>query len=65
MRVWWKPNLSTVIDRSVERRIVIAQALYAFGAFMCVFNTYWSIGFIILVQLNYVIGPRVGILARI
>lgn len=36
----------------VERRIVIAQALYAFGALLCVFNTYWSLRFIVLVQLN-------------
>jgi uncharacterized membrane protein len=58
-------EVSTMIDRSVEGRIVIAQALYAFGAALCLFSTYWSIGFIILVQLNYVIGPRIGILARI
>jgi len=58
-------DISAVIDRSVERRIYIAQALYAFGAALCFANTYWSIGFIILVQLNYVVGPRVGVLARI
>ena len=39
-------------------RIVIAQALYAFGASLCVISTYWSIGFIVLVQLNYAIAPR-------
>jgi hypothetical protein len=37
---------------------VIAQALYAFGALLSVANTYWSIGFIVLVQLNYAIAPR-------
>lgn len=47
---------------SVERRIVRAQALYAIGALMCVANTYWSIGFIVLVQLNYAIAPRLRIL---
>jgi uncharacterized membrane protein len=56
---------SDTIDLSVEQRIFVAQALYAFGATLCLFSTYWSIGFIILVQLNYVLGPRVGILARI
>jgi uncharacterized membrane protein len=56
---------SAMIDLSVERRIFIAQALYAFGAVLCVFSTYWSIGFIMLVQLNYVLGPRIGVLGRI
>lgn len=36
-----------------------AQTLYAFGAFLCVFNTYWSIGFIVLVQLNFAIAPKI------
>ncbi|MGD0108330.1 MAG: TMEM175 family protein [Rhodopila sp.] len=58
-------DISAAIDRSVERRIYIAQALYAFGAALCVFSTYWSIGFIIMVQMIYVIGPRTGILSRI
>lgn len=53
-----------MIDLSVERRIFVAQALYAFGAALCLFSTYWSIGFIMLVQLNYVVGPRIGVLAR-
>jgi uncharacterized membrane protein len=53
------------LDRSVERRIVIAQGLYAFGAALCLFDTYWSIGFIIAVQLIYVAGPRSGILSRL
>ena len=50
---------------ATERRIVIAQALYAFGALLCVINTYVSIAFIVLVQLNYVIAPRLGPLDRI
>jgi len=28
------------------------------GAALCFFNTYWSIGFIVLLQLNYAIAPR-------
>lgn len=59
------PELSDTIDRAVEFRIVIAQALYAFGAALCVINTYCSIGFIIVVQLIYVIGPRRGLLSRL
>jgi hypothetical protein len=54
-----------MINLSVERRIFVAQALYAFGAALCLFSTYWSIGFILLVQLNYVVGPWIGVLARI
>jgi uncharacterized membrane protein len=60
-----KPDLSAEIIAAVQRRIAIAQALYAVGALLCVFNTYWSLGFIVLVQLNYVLAPRVGFLARI
>ena len=58
-------EVTAVIDRSVERRIIIAQALYAFGAALCLVNTYCSIAFIIAVQLNYVIAPRIGFLGRI
>jgi|SRR5271166_4000248 len=50
---------------AIERRIVIAQTLYAFGAVLCLINTYWSIAFIVLVQLNYVLAPRVGKLDRL
>lgn len=53
------------ISHGVVRRIVVAQALYAFGAMLCVINTYYSLGFIVLVQLNYAIAPRLGVLARI
>ncbi|HEY6326957.1 MAG TPA: hypothetical protein VIW73_10660 [Candidatus Cybelea sp.] len=45
-------------------RIVIAQALYVLVAALCFINTYLSIGFMIVVQLNYVFGPRLGILRR-
>ena len=50
---------------AVERRIVVAQALYAFGAVLCLFNTYLSIGFIILVQLNFALAPRLPFLSEI
>jgi uncharacterized membrane protein len=58
-------DLAAMIDRSVERRILIAQGLYALGVALCVVSTYWSIGFIMLVQAVYVVGPRRGILSRI
>jgi uncharacterized membrane protein len=55
-----KEDILFEIRRAVRRRIVIAQALYAFGASLCFFSTYWSIAFIVLVQLNYAIAPRLG-----
>ncbi len=58
-------DMPVVMHRGVERRIVIAQSLYAFGAALCVINTYWSLGFIMLVQLNYAIAPKLGVLRRI
>ncbi len=48
-----------------SRRIITAQGLYALGALLCIFNTYLSIGFIVLIQLNYAIAPRIGWLERI
>ncbi|HQT64207.1 MAG: hypothetical protein B7Z75_09000 [Acidocella sp. 20-57-95] len=54
-----KPEMSAAVEAGIERRIIIAQSLYAFGAALCVFNTYYSLGFIVLVQLNYVFAPRV------
>jgi uncharacterized membrane protein len=48
------------VPAAICRRILIAQSFYAFGALLCIFNTYWSIGFIVLVQLYYAIAPRYG-----
>jgi len=46
-------------------RILIAQALYAFATATCViFPTWVSITLIVLIQLNYVIAPRLPILHR-
>jgi uncharacterized membrane protein len=50
---------------AVERRIVVGQGLYAFGACLCLFNTYVSIAFIILVQLNFALAPRLPFLSEI
>jgi len=52
-------------DRWMKRRIIIAQLLYAFGAALCYFSPYWSLGFIVLAQLNYAIAPRIWLLAKI
>ncbi len=53
-----KPDAPPHIDRAVMERIVGAQLLYAAGAVLCLINTYWSIAFIVLVQLNYAVAPR-------
>jgi TMEM175 potassium channel family protein len=59
-----KDDMPPDIPAAICRRIVIAQALYAFGALLCVINTYWSIVFIVLVQLNYAVAPRIPRLFR-
>jgi uncharacterized membrane protein len=52
------------VSGAIKRRIVVAQTLYASGALLCVFSTYWSIAFIVLVQLNYAIAPKLPMLSR-
>jgi uncharacterized membrane protein len=58
-------DMPEALHRGVERRIIIAQTLYAIGATLCIINTYCSLGFIILVQLNYAIAPKLGGLRKI
>ncbi|HET6608713.1 MAG TPA: TMEM175 family protein [Rhodopila sp.] len=58
-------GLDETVHRAVRLRIIVAQVLYATGAALCALNTYCSIGFIIVVQLIYVVGPRRGVLARL
>lgn len=60
-----KDEVSTEVICAIERRILIGQSLYAFGALLCAFNTYWSITFIVLVQLNYAVAPRIRLLEKI
>jgi uncharacterized membrane protein len=60
-----KDEVTTEIFSANQRRILIAQSLYAFGALLCIINTYVSIGFIVLVQLNYAFAPRFGRLDRL
>lgn len=47
------------------RRIVVYQVLYAIGAALCIVSPYLSIAAILFVQLNSVLAPRVGPLARV
>ena len=60
-----KDEVTVEILAANQRRIVFAQSLYAFGALLCIINTYLSIGFIVLVQLNNAIAPRFGRLDRL
>jgi uncharacterized membrane protein len=54
-----KSDIPPEVPAAVCRRIIVAQTFYAFGTLLCaVVNTHWSIGFIIAVQLYYVIAPR-------
>jgi uncharacterized membrane protein len=46
------------VSKSICKRIVIAQSLYAAGAALCFINTYVSIAAIVLVQLHYAFAPR-------
>ena len=46
--------------QALERRIVAGQMLYALGAALCLINTYWSIGFIVLVQLYFAVAPHLA-----
>jgi uncharacterized membrane protein len=46
------------IRAAICRRVFYAQILYAAGAALCVFGALWSVGFILLVQLNYAVAPR-------
>lgn len=53
-----KSDTPPEIPAAICRRILIAQSLYALGALLCVYRTFLSIAFIVLVQLNYAIAPR-------
>lgn len=53
-----KDDIPPEARSAIKRRTLIGQGLFAFGAFLCIYSTYRSIGFIVLVQLNYAIAPR-------
>ncbi|HVU45928.1 MAG TPA: TMEM175 family protein [Terracidiphilus sp.] len=54
-----KADTPDEVRGSICRRILIAQSLYAAGAVLCFISTWLSIAAIVLVQLNYVIAPRI------
>lgn len=51
--------------RAFRRRVITAQALYAIGAGIGLFSIPLGIGFIVLVQLNYAIAPRLPVLFKL
>ncbi len=55
-----KDEIPPEVPSAICRRIVVGQVLYAFGALLCVFNSYWSVAFIVLVQMYFAIAPRLG-----
>jgi uncharacterized membrane protein len=60
-----KATVPQELRGAIVRRILFAQAFYAFGAALCLINTYVSIGFLVLVQLNYVFAPKIRGLYRV
>jgi uncharacterized membrane protein len=51
-----RSDLPAASIQAIRRRIIVGQCLYAFGAALCLVDTYWSIGFIVAVQLSYALG---------
>jgi uncharacterized membrane protein len=60
-----KLDVTPEVDAAIYRRIFGGQTLYVFGAALCVFHNYWSIIFIIAVQMQYAIGFRFWPFSRI
>jgi uncharacterized membrane protein len=58
-------DATPAVSAAVRRRIFVGQSLYAFGALLCVVSPLLSIAFIVLVQLNFAIAPKIPILSRI
>jgi uncharacterized membrane protein len=69
---WWHAKRNRLlgegttpeISQAIERRIVVAQMLYAVGAALCLVNTYVSIAVIVLIQLNFAVAPRIRWLSK-
>lgn len=54
-----KTDMPPEAQAAIQRRIIIAQAMYAIGAALCVVNPELSVAFIVSVQLYYAIAPRI------
>jgi len=53
----YKDDMPELVKAALCHRIIIGQGLYAFGALLCIFSTYLSIGLIVLVQIYFAISP--------
>jgi uncharacterized membrane protein len=60
-----KPDAPERFSRAFRRRVIIAQSLYAVGAALGLIYIPLGIGFIVLVQLNYAIAPRLPVLFKL
>ena len=61
-----REGTAPVVGAAIRRRIGIAQLLYFAGLVIAlVIGTYPAIAWIVLVQLNYAIAPRIGFLHRL
>jgi uncharacterized membrane protein len=61
-----REGTAPVVGVAIRRRIGIAQLLYFAGLVIAlVIGTYPAIAWIVLVQLNYAIAPRIGFLHRL
>jgi uncharacterized membrane protein len=58
-------DATPAVSAAVKRRIFVGQSLYAFGALLCIVNPFLSIAFIVLVQLNFAVAPKIPVLSRI
>jgi uncharacterized membrane protein len=56
----WKTDFPVEMRNAQRRRIVVAQALYAVAAALCLWNTYVSIAGIFFLQVLYALAPRIG-----
>jgi TMEM175 potassium channel family protein len=61
----FEDSMERDVAHLVRGRILIAQSLYAIAtALSLVFPTWFSIALIVLIQLNYVLAPRIPFLER-
>ena len=55
-----KADTQEEVRNSICKRVLIAQALYACAAVLCLIRPWISIAAIVLVQLNYALAPSLG-----
>ena len=53
-------DLPAEVNAAIRRRIVLSQLLYAFGVSLSLIHPFWSIGFIVTIQLGYAFGVNLG-----